>query len=88
MHAFGGRSSFGINSIKEFLESGRGTSQYTGDTFVSVEERPGTDEVTLNPAHTGKLDASEIRPETFQEALAEMENQMLWDTLTYDDNGE
>ena len=67
---------------------GEEKSQYTGDTFVSVEEGPGTDEVTLDPAHTGELDASETRSETFQEALVEMENQTLWDTLTYDDNGE
>ena len=67
---------------------GEETPQYTGNTLVSVEEGSGTDEVTLNPAHTGKLDASETRAETFLEALAEMENQTLWDTLTYDEDGE
>ena len=67
---------------------GEETSQYTGNTFVSVEEGPGADEVTLNPAHTGKLGATEIRPETFQEALTVMENQTLWDTLTHGDAGE
>ena len=55
---------------KSFWKVGEETSQYTGNTFVSVEEGPGTDEVTLNPAHTEKLGASETRPETFQEALA------------------
>ena len=76
IHALSGRPSVGINANKEIIESGRGniTVQYTGDTFVSMEEGPGTDEVNLNPAHTRKLDASETRPETFQEALAEMEN--------------
>ena len=73
---------------KRYWKVGEEISQYTGDTFVSVEEGPGTDEVTLNPAHTGKLDAPETKPETFQETLAEMENQTLWDTLTYDDDGE
>ena len=72
---------------KIYWKVGEETLQYTGDKLVSVEEGPDTDEVTLNPAHTGKLDASKTRPETFQEALAEMENQTLWDTLTYDDNG-
>ena len=44
--------------------------------------------MTLNPVNTGKWDASEIRPETFQGALADMENQTLWGTLTYTDDGE
>ena len=73
---------------KRYWKGGEEPSQYTGDTLVSVEEGPCTDEVALNPAQTGKLDASETRPEIFQEALAEMENQTLWDTLTYDDDDE
>ena len=73
---------------KRYWKVGEETSQYTGGTFISVEEGPGADEVVLNPAHTEKLDASEIRPEVFQEALAGMGNQTLWDTLTYDDDGE
>ena len=73
---------------KRYWKVGEETPQYIGDTFISVEEGTGADEVTLNPAHTGKLNATEIRLETFQEALAEMENQTLWDTLTYEDNGE
>ena len=67
---------------------GEEATQYTGEIFVSVEQRPGTDEVTLNPKNTGKLETSEARPETFEGALAAMENQTLWDTLTYDGNGE
>ena len=64
------------------------TTQYAGNTYVSVEKGPGADEVTLNPVYTGKLGASEIRPKTFQGALAEMENQTLWDMLIYGDDGE
>ena len=56
---------------KSFWKVGEETSQYTGDTFVNVEEGSGTDEVTLNPAYTEKLNASETRTETSQEALAQ-----------------
>ena len=73
---------------KRYWKVGKETTQYIGDTFVSVEEGPVADEVTLNPTNTGKLDVSEIRPETFQEALAGMEAEKLWGTLTYDDDGE
>ena len=72
---------------KRYWKVGEETPRYIGDTFVSVEEGQGADEVTLNPAHAGKLDATEIRPETFQEVLAAMENQTLQDTLTYEDDG-
>ena len=61
---------------------GEETAQDTGDTFVSVDQGPVADEVTLNPVNTGKLNASKTRPETFEEALAAVKNQTLWDTLT------
>ena len=53
-----------------------------------MEQRPGTDEVTLNPKNTGKLKKNETRPETFERALAAMETQTFWDTLIYDGDGE
>ena len=34
---------------KRYWKVGEETSQYTGDTCVSVEEGPGADEVALNP---------------------------------------
>ena len=73
---------------KRYWKVGEETTQNAGDSFVSVEKGPGADEVTPNPVNTGKFDASEIRPETFQGALADMENQTLRDTLTYDDDDE
>ena len=59
---------------KRYWEVGEEATQHTGDTFVSVKQGPDKDEVTLDPVNTGKLDASETRPETFEGALAAMEN--------------
>ena len=76
VHALSERPSVVINLHKKILESGR------------EDDGPGATKVALNPVNTGKLDVFEIRPETFQRALAEMENQTLWDTLIYIGDGE
>ena len=45
---------------KRYWKVGEETTQYTGDTFVGVEEGPDADEVTLNPANAGKLDVLSV----------------------------